>query len=158
MGYVTIRTLTYGKNWVSFDIESQGLYKIHCLSGVPIESLDKILQVCITDKNFILLTEDRDFRDGALTAPWVKDDRSTNNVWVYDINGTLLWNIGSIVGDIKMAFDGIGCAFKSEAELEYGHKFPSASEVLLIGIAAGLTFIIDVDNKTLLAKIPCMVQ
>ena len=150
--YVRITAMTSGKNFVSFEIESEGLYKIHSL-GVPIESLDKICTVCIMDKCLVLKTEDRDFRDGALTAPWIKDDRSINNVWAYDFDGTLLWNIGSIVGDIKMAFDGISCTLKSNAELEYGLKFPGASDVLLIGIAAGFTFIIDVENRRLLAKI-----
>ena len=117
--YVTINTITYGKNQVFFDIESEGLYKIHSL-GVPIESLDRIYHVCIMDKCLILETEDRDFRDGSLTAPLIKDDRSINNVWAYDFDGTLLWNIGSIVGDIKMAFDNIGCTLKSKAELAGG--------------------------------------
>lgn len=153
MEFVKIETTTYGNKRFSFEIESEGLYKINCLSGVPIESLDKIYEVCIMDNYLILLTEDRDLRNGFRPTPFIKEDRSENNVLVYDLCGNFLWNIGSVVGDIKMPFDSISCVFKSETEDEYGITLPCVSDVLLKCTAGGFTFIIDTDNKTLLAKI-----
>lgn len=153
MEFVKIETITYGKKHFSFEIELEGLYNINCISGLPINSLDKICELCVLDNHLILLTEDRDLRNGFHPTPFMKDDRNTNNVLAYDLCGNFLWNIGSVVGDIKMPFSSISCVLKSEAEIEYGITFPCISDVLLKCIAGGFTFIIDVSNKTLLSRI-----
>ena len=75
----------------------------------------------MTDDLFVVRTEDRDFRDGRQSAPWVKDDREINNVDAYDLDGNHLWNIGSVISDIKMQIDGIYHITAKEAKKAYGY-------------------------------------
>ncbi len=156
--YISVHTITNGNKRITFEIESEGLYKIHCSSGLCIEVPDMICQICILDDYFIIETEDRDFRNGIRPVPFRKDDRSENNVLAFDSKGNFLWNIGSIVGDIKLAFDNIYCIFKSEAKDVFGITQPDIPDVLLHCTAAGWTFIIDIEKRKLLRKIGGMVR
>lgn len=153
MEFVTIETITSGNKRCVFTIGTEGLYNINCISGIQIELLDKISRICIMDNYIILKTEDRDFRNGIWPVPFLKDERIENNVLVYDLNGNFLWNIGEVVGDIKMAFDNISCMFKSDAEKEFEEDFSNTSDILLECIAAGFTFIVDVGNKKLVSRV-----
>ncbi|MBE6664826.1 MAG: hypothetical protein E7603_01215 [Ruminococcaceae bacterium] len=151
MGCINVEILTNGKK-LSFETESNGLYRLNCLSNI-IETQDNISEILVTEDLVILRTEDRDFRNGALQAPWIKDDRRINNINAYDWNGRHLWNIGDIVGDIKMAFN--GCTVTSNANLvDTGELVAenSHSKNLLICVAGGYRFIIDPVKKTILSK------
>ncbi len=106
---------------------------------------------CACNDLLVLRTEERDFRSG--NAPFVKDDRRENNILVYNWQGVFLWNIGSVVGDIKMAFSSVSCISREAAENEFGITLPEASDTLLKCIAGGFTFIIDVINKKMLYKV-----
>ena len=151
MGHINVQILTNGKK-LSFETESNGLYLLNDLLH-PIKTEDKILTALVTDDTIVLRTEDRDFRNGASQAPWLKNDRRINNIDAYDWEGRHLWNIGDIVGDIKMAFN--GCSVISnknlvaEGEL---HAEKTHSENLLICVAGGYRFIIDPSDKTILSK------
>ena len=153
MGYIRIETVTNGGERFTFEIESDGLYKINCLSGISVESPDKICEICIFSGILAVRTEDRDLRNGPQNASFLKDDRSENNVSAFDLHGNFLWNIGSITGDIKMPFDSVSCVFLHDAEKESGVSFPGASDVLLRCVSGGFTFIIDAVNKQMLYKI-----
>lgn len=94
-----------GKN-LSFELEVKDLYRLNCMRFV-LQRPDRILSVCILKGLLILRTEDRDFRNGALQAPFEKDNRQTNNLDAYDWDGNHLWNIGEIVGTLKWRFAGV---------------------------------------------------
>ncbi len=151
MGYIKIEILTHGKK-LSFEIEAKELYRLYCPFRT-IETSDKILSVHMTEDMIILHTEDRDFRSGALQVPWLKDERRINNIDAYDRDGNHLWNIGDIVGDIKMSFQ--GCLLRSTAELldedELNAEI-SYSENLLVCFAGGFRFIIDPVHQTVVSK------
>ena len=153
MGYIKIETVTSNKERFAFEIEYDGLYKINCLSGLAVESPDKICEICIFHNIFVLRTEDKDFRTGFQHVSFLKDDRSENNVLAYDLRGNFLWNIGSIVGDIKMPFSSVSCVLKADAEKEFGVKIPGSTDIFLKGIAGGFVFIIDAVNKKMLYKL-----
>lgn len=152
MGFIRIETVTCINKRFAFEIESEGLHKINCLSGLAIESPDKIYEICIMNDVLAVRTEDRDFRNGFQHVSFVKEDRSENNILVYDWHGTFLWNIGSVVGDIKMPFSSVSCILKAEAENEFGITLPQDTDTLLKCIAGGFTFIIDAINKKMLYK------
>ena len=152
MGFIRIVTMMGGNEKISFEIESEGLYKINC-SGRMIELLDRISTICIIDNIFVVETEDRDFRNGALHAPFIKDERMENNVWIYDYYGSFKWNIASVLGDIKMAIDNVSCISKEKAEKEFNIKLPQECKSLIRCTAAGMTYIVDVENKKLLYKV-----
>ena len=66
MGYwVKIVTITNSKERLAFEIKSDELYRINCYTHI-IESPDLINQICIFNDIIVLLTEDRDFRNGAV--------------------------------------------------------------------------------------------
>lgn len=153
MGYIKIETATSDNERVAFEIESEGLYKINCLSGLSIESLDKICEICIFHGIIVLQTEDRDLRNGFRAAPFLKDNRSESNIMAYDQRGNFLWNIGDIVGDIKMAFDCVSCVFKENAEKDLGIAISCETDILLECVAGGFIFIVDAINKKLLYKL-----
>lgn len=153
MGYIKIETVTSNKERFAFEIESDGLYKINCLSGSAIETLDKTYEICILPDILILRTEDRDFRGGFHHASFLKEDRRENNIIAYDLLGNFLWNIGSIVGDIKMPFSAVTCILKADAEKDFGITIPCGSEILLECIAGGFVFIVDAINGKLLYKL-----
>lgn len=152
MGYIKIETVTSIKDRFSFEIESDGLYKINFLSGLAVESLDKICEICIFHNILVLRTEDRDFRNGFQHVSFLKDDRSENNIIAYDLCGSFLWNIGSIVGDIKMPFSSVSCVLKADVEKDFGVTVPGSADVLLKCIAGGFIFIVDAINKKMLYK------
>ncbi len=152
MGFVIIETITDSNCRFGFEIASERLCKINCLSGVTVESLDEIYEICIFQDYLVLLTEDRDFRKDCRNAPAVKDNRCENNIFIYDLHGTYLWNIGDVVGDIKMPFRSISCIFKAEAEMEYSISLPNSANTFLKCIAGGFAFLIDIPNKKLLCK------
>jgi hypothetical protein len=101
----------------------------------------------------VIKTEDRDFRNGFQVVPFVKDEREENNVLAYDWEGNFLWNVGSIVGDIKMPFSNISHISKKEAEKDFGVIIPEDVGILLKCIAGGFIFIIDATNRKMLYKI-----
>ena len=153
MGYfVNVQAITNSKDRISFEIEAEKLYRLNCYTHI-VESPDLIDRICIFNNIIVLLTEDRDFRNGALIAPFLKDDRSENNVTAYDFHGNFLWNIGSIIGDIKMAIDNLACVFKADAERDYGIELPGDAEVLLESTAAGFLFFIDPEKRKLLCRL-----
>ena len=153
MGYIKIETVTCNKERFAFEIESEGLYKINCLSGVAVESLDKIYEICIFYNMLVLRTEDKDFRNGFQHVSFLKDDRSENNILAFDSHGNFLWNIGSIVGDVKMPFSSVSCVFKADVEKDFGVTLPGGTDILLKCIAGGFIFIVDAINKKILYKI-----
>ncbi len=153
MEFIKIETITHNNKHLAFEISSEGLYNINCLSGLSIESLDKIYEICIIYDCLVLITEDRILRNGFNPIPFTSENRCENNVVAFNSDGVFLWNIGSIVGDIKMPFSSISSVLKSEAEIECGVRWPEANNILLKCIAGGFTFIIDVKNEKMLYKI-----
>ena len=153
MGFVRIETITGQGKKFSMWIESEGLYAVNCTLGKNVEFLDKVLDVCITDDILLIRTEDRDFRSGCQSAPWVKVNREENNVNAYDWQGNHLWNIGELVGDIKMAFDSITHITSTEAKQEFGIKVPMNAQGLFRCVSSGFVFIIDAKNRKMLYKI-----
>ncbi len=152
MGFVRIETVTNKSKKFSMEIESAGLYTINCLWGRDVEFLDKVLDICITDDFLLVRTEDRDFRNGAQSAPWVKDNCEENNINAFDWKGNHLWNIGELVGDIKMAFDGITHITPTEAKQEYGIRVKKNTQSLFSCISGGFVFIIDAQRKKMIYK------
>ena len=150
--FVKIDAITKGDKKFSSEIETEGLYTLNCSSGVKIELLDKICQICISDDVVVIRTEDREFRNGCQCAPFVKDDRLENNVIAFDLQGNKLWNIGEIVGDVKMAFDSISYITSADAEREFGIKTEQTHNLFKC-ICAGFIFIIDASNRELLLKL-----
>ena len=152
MGYTRIETvITNGeKTWI--EIATDGLYEIVCPSGKSIIMLDKISDICFCEELLVLRTEDRDSRNGSKYASFIKDNREVNNIDVFDRDGNHLWNIGEVVGDIKMAFDGITHMTALEVEREYGVSCAS-DPCLFKCIAGGITYIIDGRNKKCLCRV-----
>lgn len=153
MGFVRIETITGQSKKFSMWIESEGLYAVNCALGKNVEFLDKILDICITDDILLIRTEDQDFRNGCQSAPWIKDNREENNVNAYDWQGNHLWNIGELVGDIKMAFDSITHITSAEAKQEFGIETSINAQSLFRCISGGFLFIIDAKNKKMLCRI-----
>ena len=152
MGFVRIETITSKNKKFSMWIESEGLYAINCTLGKKVEFLDKVLDICITDDFLLVRTEDRDFRNGAQSAPWVKDNREENNINAFDWQGNHLWNIGELVGDIKMQFDAITHITPIEAKREFGLRLKKNAQSLFKCISGGFVFIIDAQSKKMLYK------
>lgn len=140
-----------GKN-LSFELEVKDLYRLNCMRFV-LQRPDRILSVCILKGLLILRTEDRDFRNGAHQAPFEKDNRQTNNLDAYDWDGNHLWNIGEIVGDIKMEIRGCTLATR-QALVDSGvlGRDVSCSEDLLQCYAGGFLYTVDPFSKTVLSK------
>ncbi len=152
MGFIKVETVLDGDKRFAFEIESAGIYKVSCLSRTPIETLDKIYQICIVRDMVIIRTEDRDFRNGRLFASWQKDNRMENNILAYDWQGTKLWNIGEIVGDIKEAFLGFYAISHKQVAEEFGIELPDDAGQLLRCHASCCAFIIDASNQSLIHK------
>ena len=162
MSFVRIEVITKGNKKFSSEIETNNSYSINCSSGETIKFLDKILlgtnscfytcDVCISDGIMLVRTEDRDFRSGCQNVPFIKDNREKNNIDAFDWQGTHLWNIGDIVGDIKMAFDGITYITSEEAQLEFQVVAESSHELFRC-IAGGFVFVIDATAHKLLCKV-----
>ncbi len=152
MGFIQIETVMDGEKRFAFELESEGIYSLNCLTRTPIQSLDKIWQICIVKDMVIIRTEDRDFRDGRQFASWEKDDRKENNILAYDWQGNKLWNIGEIVGDIKAAFLGVYTISHKEATEEFGIDLPEYSGQLIRCFDGCLMYIIDANNKRLVHK------
>ena len=89
---------------LAFEIESSGLYQLYGLQHI-IELQDKICNIYILKDMIIIRAEDRDFRYGAKTAPFYKDNRRINNIDAYDWQGNHLWNIGDIVYPTGSGYD-----------------------------------------------------
>ncbi len=152
MGFIQIEALLDGEKRFAFELESDGIYTLNCLSRTPIQSLDKIWQICILRDMVILRMEDRDFRDGRPFASWEKDQRRENNITAYDWQGNRLWNIGEIVGDIKAAFLGVHGIFRKEAEKEFGIELPDDTGQLLSCFDGCWMYLVDATNKRLIHK------
>lgn len=151
MGFVRIESINKDKKF-AMEIESDSLYAINCLAGKNVESLDKIREICIAEEIILIRTEDKDFRNGAQSAPWVKDNREENNINAFDWKGNHLWNIGELVGDIKMAFDAITHITPIEAKREYGIRVKKNTQSLFSCISGGFVFIIDAQRKKMIYK------
>lgn len=139
---------------LSFEIKSNGLYQLCGLQHI-IELQDEISGIFILKDMIIIIAEDRDFRYGAKTAPFYKNDRRINNINAYDWQGNHLWNIGDIVGDIKMPFDGGSLTTKASVQqdnrlLDVG----DCSSDLFYCIADARRFLIDPIQKSIL-EIKC---
>lgn len=134
-----------------YEIPHNGLKILNCTDCKTIEMQDNICRIVFTDELILIRTEDRDFRDGRQQADWIKDNREENNIYCFDTKGNLLWNIGEIVGDIKMAFDCIYHITPGNARKLYG-KFVRPSKYLFHCSAGGFGFLIDAKKKKLLIK------
>ena len=150
MGTVKIEFATRDKKFV-MEIESDNLSAINCRAG-KVEFLDTIRDICIAEEIILIRTEDRDFRNGCLIAPFVKDNREQNNVNAYDWAGNHLWNIGELVGDIKMAFAGISHITPAEAKREFGIKPKRTAQCLFRCVAGGFVFVVDAESRKMLCK------
>ena len=152
MEFVRIETIMNGEK-KSLEIATDGMYVLNCSSGKKIEFLDKICGICISDEVILVRTEDRDFRNGFQSGvPFVKDNREENNVNAFDWQGNHLWNIGELVGDIKMAFDGMTYTTPDEVNREFGIT-PKSCSNLYKCISGGFVFIIDTKSAKLIYKI-----
>lgn len=138
-GKKRVHIRTEGANEISFDF-------------LPIKTLDRITYIGICDDFVVIKTVDRDFRNGNLVAPWIKDDRTINNVDAYTLKGEHLWNIGEIIGDIKAQIDNISFIDTTEAKREFGVRAEKNAR-LLHCTALGWTFIIDAVNRKQLCKV-----
>ena len=139
---------------LAFEIKSNGLYQLCGLQHI-IELQDEISGIFILKDMIIIIAEDRDFRYGAKTAPFYKDDRRINNIDACGWQGNHLWNIGDIVGDIKRAFDGGDLTTKASVQqdnrlLDVG----DCSSDLFYCIANARRFLIDPIKKSIL-EIKC---
>ena len=145
MGYIQTQIQIDGKK-LSFETESSELHQLNFLSHMhTIHTPDKILSILIIKDMIILLTEDRDFRNGALHTPIYKDDRRINNINAYDWGGRHLWNIGDIVGDIKTPFTGATLTANDDSD-------DNKQKDLLICFAGDFRFVIDPVNNTVVSK------
>ncbi len=132
----------------SFEIESLGQFELETLDE-SIISKDSINSICVAENMLFIRFNDRDFRDGANSAPIIKEERLENNITAYDWNGKKLWNIGEIVGDIKMCFDYMGFISPAQAHETFGVNIKDCSDILLNCSAGyGHHYIIDPINKT----------
>ena len=150
MGTVKIESAMRDKKFV-MEIESDNLSAINCRAG-KVEFLETIRDICIAEEIILIRTEDRDFRNGCLIAPFVKENREENNVNAYDWSGNHLWNIGELVGDIKMAFDGITHITPTEAKREFGIKAKRNARCLFRCVAGGFVFVVDAESRKMLFK------
>ena len=75
---------------------------INCLAG-KVEFLDTIRDICTAEEIILIRTEDRDFRNSCLIAPFVKGNREENNVNAYVDN--------KLVGIIRVVGDGASVVF-----------------------------------------------
>ncbi len=138
---------------LKYETDADGLYQFG-LSDRTIKLDDKIYIMLITKDMIIINTEDRDFRNGAKLAECIKDERRINNIDAYDWNGKHLWNIGEIIGDIKMALD--GCWITNGKELVADGKLKSynGSDIdLLACYALGFLYIVDPINRRLIERV-----
>ncbi|MBQ9161717.1 MAG: hypothetical protein IJX74_00435 [Clostridia bacterium] len=148
-GWTRVEIQTNGKK-ISFEIETSGLYNLN-FGGYRISSLDKIYGVFITDNMVFLMKQDPVFRDGALFAPAIKEDRRINCVDAYDRKGVHLWNIGDIVGDIKFVFQSTWLTTRDE--LISSGILPNdvdCSFDILASVAEGFLYYIDPIQKKIL--------
>ena len=152
MGFITIESVITEDKKFTMEIESAGLHAINCCLSRNLQFLDNVIKICISDDILLVLTEDRDFRDGALNAPFIKDNREVNNIDAYDWQGNHLWNIGDWVGDIKMSFDGFTHISAKAAKKNYGVNC-FASKNLYACLSGGFVFIIDSKKQKMLYKI-----
>ena len=130
MGTVKIESATRDKKFI-MELESDNLCAINCLAG-KVECLDTIRDICIAEEIILI--------------------REENNVNAYDWAGNHLWNIGELVGDIKMAFDGISHITPAEAKREFGIKVKRNARCLFRCVAGGFVFVIDAENRKMLCK------
>ena len=140
-------TVQINGNRISFETVSEDLYDIG-FKNVRVKKLDSISEIHVTQNLVILRCEDRDFRDGSMSAKWQKDNREENNIDAYDLSGEHLWNIGEIVGDIKLAFDNSSIRLRDDLVKEGLLKDNTqCSEDLLVCNACGFLYIIDPTEK-----------
>ncbi|MBP3479392.1 MAG: hypothetical protein J6K03_07920 [Oscillospiraceae bacterium] len=152
MGFITIETVINKDKKFTMEFASAGLYTINCGLCKNLDFYDKVVKLFIADDILLVLTEDRDFRNGSDQAPILKANRETNNIDAYDWQGNHLWNIGDIVGDIKMQFDSFHHTSAKEVKKYYGVTcVPSRS--IYACISGGFVFLIDVKKRKLLRKV-----
>ncbi len=149
MGAVELEVVIGEESRFWGEFPSEGLNDF-IFSQKHVQSLDKIWKILIAKDIVVIKTEDRDFRNGAQFAPIEKDDRSENNICAYDWDGNFLWNIGQIVGDIKLQFDGFAFISHASAQEEYQLVLSEDCGTLIRCIACAWVFIVDVTNRRLL--------
>ena len=76
----------------------------------------------------------------------------TDNIDAYDMEGNHLWNIGELVGDIKIQFDWLNHISARDIKKHYGVRC-ARSDSLYACIAEGFFYIIDAKKQLLLTKI-----
>ena len=152
MGHVTVETVINKNKKFIMEIESSGLHQINCSLCKILAFPDKVLKISIADDILLVLTEDRDFRNGSDHAPILKDNRRINNIDAYDWHGNHLWNIGDLVGDIKMQFSWMNHISATDIKKYYGVRCAPSSS-LYACIAEGFVYIIDARKQLLLSKI-----
>lgn len=157
--WVTIETrLGNGKRFL-MDVETQGLFKINPnWTGKRLEFKDRIMKICVTDDMIVIQTTDRDLRSGQTSSLWIKDNREINNVDAYDHDGKHLWNIGSIIGDIKMQIDSVYHITAHEAKKMFGIKVSRCQKNLFSCTAGEYLMVIDGVQQKMLFKKAGMVR
>ncbi len=127
-----------------------------------LELPDEVCKICIAEHRMIFLTEDRAFRNGTRThvsnEELANEGRLVNNVFACDWNGTYLWNIGEIVGDIKRPFDGIRISPTVEVNRQYSLNLDPSDPYYLIAVEGGWTHIIDFFHPKEVTKLPGYVK
>lgn len=120
-----------------------------------IEPLDQIYEISITKNLFIITTEDPYFRNENTVDPAFKQCQSANNINAYDWNGTHIWNIADIVGDIHMPFFGGSVCSKELLNSYPGFEASKVkSEHELFSCTAGdYLYIVDLTDKKLIQKL-----
>ena len=145
MGYLKVTAL-FNKNVFRLELNANDVKQFKIMDQ-EVDSPDRVYEFSITSKLVIVTASDRDFRNGAKTAPWKKDDRRINNINAYDWDGNVLWNIGDIVGDIKTPFLG-GWVTTKEILQEGGTEVECpASHDLFMCFADARRYIIDLEER-----------
>ena len=139
---VRVTILIDGKR-LHFESKLDDLYQISVMHHF-VDFADRITEISIT-KDYIIV----------VTLP--RDCKTNDNINAYDWDGNHLWNIGDIVGDIKIPF--CGGQVVTAKQLNEPNCLESIDEVpsvLYSCVAGGFLFIIDPIQKRVIKKIAGM--
>lgn len=139
---------------VSFSVDAKNVKHL-AMYAHTLESPDAIYEIAVS-KDYIIVTTERPEARGGIPAPMVRKDRSINNINAYDWKGNHMWNIGEIVGDIRVPFNGGTVTTKN---LLIDHAGVDASlideshELYCCTSADSYLYIIDLTEKRLIQKV-----
>lgn len=139
---------------VSFSIAGAEYNKRLAMSAHILESPDNIYQISVSKDYLIVTAEDPDVRD-QIPQPMVKRDRSINNINAYDWKGNHMWNIGEIVGDIRVPFFGGSVTTKDVImrDVDDPSEICDDHEYFYCIGADDHRYIIDLTEKKLIGKV-----